>query len=476
MKIRYIPEPELEFGSGNHICSRTGIAHYSVFDTRLQIRKDKITIGAVGTDVNLKKLHVWLDRCAKTIAPKRDSNQPNLFVEFCGVSRGSGFKSEFLHGDEITRDIRQSDITRLLKLKSWNMRVSEAAAVYFQEIKFLAQNRPVDVIVCVLPNELYDSIAHQSVKPVEETIEDEEEDNEDNIEMNFRRLLKAKTMHLGIPIQIVRELSLESEVDEQQDDATKAWNFCVALYYKANRTVPWKLVRNINRPSVCFVGIGFYRSRDRETLRTSLAQIFDELGNNVILRGTPVQIDEQDRQPHLSTEQALNLLHQALEEYKIALGTMPARLVVHKSSNYNPAELEGFRVAAGNNHIGAVDFVTILDSDMRLLRKGEYPPYRGMDVELDSRTHLLYTRGFVPFYGTYPGKYIPQPIEVRIAEADTSPELICDEILSLTKMNWNNTQFDGKYPITIECARRVGKIMKYLKEHDRPQISYSFYM
>ena len=29
-------------------------------------------------------------------------------------------------------------------------------------------------------------------------------------------------------------------------------------------------------------------------------------------------------------------------------------------------------------------------------------------------------------------------------------------------MNWNNTQFDGKYPITISCARRVGEIMKYL--------------
>jgi hypothetical protein len=476
MKIRYISEPDLEFGNGYHICPRTGISYHNVFDTRLQIRKDKITIGAIGTDGNLKQLRAWLDRCAKPITAKQDSSQPNLFVGFCGVNKESGFKSEFLYGDEITRDIRQSEVKRLLNLKSWNTRVSEAAAVYFQEIKFLAQNRPVDVIVCVLPNELYDSIAHESSKPVEETIEDVQADNEDNIEMNFRRLLKAKTMHLGIPIQIIRELSLESNVDEQQDDATKAWNFCVALYYKANRTVPWKLVRNINRPSVCFVGIGFYRSRDKQTLHTSLAQIFDELGNSVILRGTPVELDKEDRQPHLSTEQSLNLLNQALEEYKIALGTMPARLVVHKSSNYNPGELEGFHKAANNNHIGSTDFVTILDSDMRLLRKGEYPPYRGMDVELDSQTHLLYTRGFVPFYGTYPGKYIPQPIEVRIVEADTSPELICDEIVSLTKMNWNNTQFDGKYPITIECARRVGKVMKYLKEHDRPQISYSFYM
>lgn len=473
MKIRHIPEPELEFGNGYHICPRTGITYYNVFDTRLQVRRDKIAIGAVGTDQNLKQLTAWLVRCSKTIPPK-DSPQPNLFAGFCGVNKETGFRCEFALSDEITRDIRQSEVKRLINLKRWNTRVTETVAVYFQEIKFLTQNRPVDVVVCVIPNELYDSIATESSKPLEESIEDEE-DGED-VEVNFRRLLKARTMHLGVPIQIVRELSLQSEVQTQQDDATKAWNFCTALYYKANRTVPWKLVRNINRPNVCFVGIGFYRSRDKQTLHTSLAQIFDELGNSVILRGTPVEIDKHDRHPHLSAEQSLQLLNQALDEYKIALGTMPARLVIHKSSNYNPPELEGFRQAAEANHVSSVDFVTVMDSDIRLLRKGEYPPYRGMHVELDTRTHLLYTRGFVVYYGTYPGKYIPQPLEVRIIEADTSPELICDELVSLTKMNWNNTQFDGKYPITIECARRVGKIMKYLRENDRPQISYSYYM
>jgi argonaute-like protein implicated in RNA metabolism and viral defense len=62
-------------------------------------------------------------------------------------------------------------------------------------------------------------------------------------------------------------------------------------------------------------------------------------------------------------------------------------------------------------------------------------------------------------------------------ESDESPSVICSEILALTKMNWNNTQFDGKYPITLQCARRVGDIMKYLGENDaEPQISYSFYM
>jgi argonaute-like protein implicated in RNA metabolism and viral defense len=84
----------------------------------------------------------------------------------------------------------------------------------------------------------------------------------------------------------------------------------------------------------------------------------------------------------------------------------------------------------------------------------------------------------VKYFETYPGQYIPQPIEIRIAENDESPVVICEEILALTKMNWNNTQFDGKYPITVGCARKVGQIMKYLdrKTDPEPQTRYSFYM
>lgn len=86
-------------------------------------------------------------------------------------------------------------------------------------------------------------------------------------------------------------------------------------------------------------------------------------------------------------------------------------------------------------------------------------------------------RGSVKYYRTQTSLYIPQPLEIRIVESDESPTTICNEILGLTKMNWNNTQFDGKYPITIACARKVGEVMKYLTNKDpEPQISYSFYM
>lgn len=475
MKLHTFDEPQLEFGDGTHVCPRTGITKYGVYDTQVKIRRNQIIVGAVGISEGLIALNKWLDRCRRFIPPADNSNQPNLRVEFCGFNRSIGFQAELNYSDEVTRYIRNGDLRQVIATQDWNLRVERAVDLYYRQIKFLAQNRPVDVIICVLPDELYDVIAQRPQVSAEESIEDETLD--DLIEINFRRLLKARTMHLGKPLQLIKHKNLTENPRGQQDDATRAWNFCTALYYKANQaTVPWKLTRNIHRPAVCYVGIGFYRSRDRQTLNTSLAQVFDELGNSVILRGTPVDIDKDDRRPHLTAEQAEQLLLQALQEYEIALDTSPARVVLHKSSNYNLAELEGFRAATDTMRVNNVDFVTIMDSDMRLFRHGSYPPYRGTHITLDQQTHLLYTRGFVRHYETYTGKYIPQPLEVRIIEADESPETICHEILCLTKMNWNNTQFDGKYPITIECARRVGRIMKYLGNDERPQISYSFYM
>jgi len=65
---------------------------------------------------------------------------------------------------------------------------------------------------------------------------------------------------------------------------------------------------------------------------------------------------------------------------------------------------------------------------------------------------------------------------LRIAEAEESPAFLAREILGLTKMNWNNTQFDGKYPVTLGCARKVGEILKYVGENEPAQTRYAYYM
>lgn len=473
MNVEHLLEPRLLFANGTHICPRRGIAEYGVFDQAQATRRSEIYIGGIGTSHCIDLLDAWLTRCGAVIGTASDVKQENLRLPFCGFNRSSGFAADMRFSTDLSRTLKNSEIKAILDIEDRKERVLHAVEHYYDHVKFLAQNRHVDVIVCVIPENLYQRIAIDG-PPVEETLEADVEVYE---EFNFRRALKARTMLFAKPLQLVRQVSLdEAKVAGQQDDATKAWNFCTALYYKSGPTIPWKLDQDNARASSCAVGISFYRSRDRMTLGTSLAQIFDELGNGLILRGTPVDIDKDDRSPRLSEEQAHDLLAAALNEYRVALRHYPARVVIHKSSHFSDQEIGGLEAAAQGVSIDTVDFVTVMDSKLRLFRDGNYPPYRGTLVQVDDDRQLLYTRGSVWYYQTYPGQYVPQPIELRIVRSEESPNFIAKEALGLTKMNWNNTQFDGKYPVTLGCSRKVGEIMKYLSDTDTPQIRYGYYM
>ena len=261
-----------------------------------------------------------------------------------------------------------------------------------------------------------------------------------------------------------------------QDDATRAWNLHTALYYKA-RGRPWRIPRDLKELTTCFVGVSFYYDLDRATVLTSMAQVFDERGDGVVVRGGPVELSKDDRTPHLSGEDAEALLLDALQSYRETHETLPARVVLHKTSSFDEAELAGFRSAATSERVSRLDAVSVSDrDDTRLLRYGSYPPLRGTWLALDARQHLLYTRGSVDFYATYPGLYIPQPLLFRCDDVEVTPTQIARELLALSKLNWNQTQFDGSEPITVVAARSVGDILKYVGEGERIAPRYSFYM
>lgn len=473
MKLVHIHEPRLEFHDGTHICPRRGIAAYGVYDKNSLTRRTDILLGAIGTSANLEELSTLLEDMKGPIQGVGKDIKLNLFPDFCGFNKETGFYADFIFNKDLGRQLRQLDIERVCKINDRSQRIEEAMELYYEEIKFLAQNRPVDVIICVLPKSLFEAVSRESPVEYEDKLE---KSIEVRSELNFRRALKAKAMHLGKPLQLLRSESLSSNNKGQQDDATKAWNLATALYYKAGATNPWRLETSDKSTLSCALGIAFYRSRDHQTLNTSLAQVFDELGNGLILRGTPIHLKKGDRVPRLSEEQAYILFKAALDEYRNAMRTYPGRVVVHKSSNFSADEMSGFMAAASELRIDAVDFVTVIDSRLRLFRNGAYPPYRGTSLVLDGQRQLLYTRGSIWYYKTYPGMYIPQPLELRVIQSEQSPSFLAREILGLTKMNWNNTQLDGKYPITLSCARKVGEIMKYLSEHDQPQIRYGYYM
>ncbi|MCK6614828.1 MAG: hypothetical protein L6Q47_11365 [Ignavibacteriaceae bacterium] len=474
MKPDFIEEPLLLFGRGKSICPRDGIARFDVYDTLNTIRKDQMSIGAIGIEEDIYKLNLWLQKIQYNINSFKSGRQRGLFPPFPGFNVEKAFCSRLIYDSERERVLSLTDVNLVIKIPNRNERLTSAVELFGENIAFLSDMKNCDVIICIIPKIFENTI----VKTEEEESELEispEINNSHEPSLNFRSALKAKAMKLNIPIQIMREYVLQ-ESNKSQDSATKAWNFSIAMYYKGLKTIPWKLETDENKPKVCFVGIGFYKSLDGNSIQTSISQIFNENGKGVILRGTPVEEDKIDKRPHLSFDQSFELLDSTLKKYKFVIGSLPGRVVLHKTSKFYNDELDGFIKAFYSFGITEFDIVTILDTDIRLFRDNLYPPVRGLMFSLSEKRHILYTRGSVPYYQTYPGMYIPAPIELRIVKSVSSHRTVCKEILGLTKMNWNNTQFDNKYPITIACARRVGEIMKYLGEHDTPKESYAFYM
>jgi argonaute-like protein implicated in RNA metabolism and viral defense len=292
-------------------------------------------------------------------------------------------------------------------------------------------------------------------------------------------------MLLGIPLQMVRPSTYTGQRARKnkrhgssaplQDEATRAWNLHTALYYKAGG-VPWRLLRSSTDLATCFVGISFYKSLDGDKLLTSVAQVFNERGEGVIVKGAQAQLSKDDRQPHLSREDAHSLLKNAIEVYRREHRTSPARLVVHKTSKMTDGELQGFGTAADEQQIDVVELANVRRSLTRLFRAGSYPPLRGSFLRLADTIGLLYLRGSVQFFETYPGMYVPRPFEFSLAQTETTVEQLAREMLALSKLNWNNTQFDGGEPITVRAARRVGDILKCVADGAAVQPSFRFYM
>jgi hypothetical protein len=479
MKIDFIDEPELEFGAGRHIDIRFGLMNYGPLDLGESSTPKKINVGIVGTSETVDDLAAWLEKCRNGIAAK-SSNQPNLFVKFPGFREDNVLNTTIVLNQQLQRAVANREFDRLAGLGGSPLAVQRAVEVFLDEIKALSEKRLANVILCAIPM----SLLKQQGEAVD--ISDAEAPTHEQPVLDFHHLLKAKAMEHGVPIQLILPMTWDEtkrlpqkarnlRLRSSQDEATRAWNLHVAMYYKSGG-IPWRLPRASTALTSCHVGISFYESLDKARLLTSVAQVFNERGEGTIVRGGPAKLGKDDRQPHLSEIGAHDIFLFALKAYRGEHRTLPARIVIHKSSSFSNDELSGFRTASESLGIELLELLTLSNRETRLFRKGAYPPLRGTLLSLSDTEHVFYTRGSVDFYQTYPGLYAPLTLGIKIAKGEHSPHFLAEEILALTKMNWNKTQFDGFEPITLHAARQVGRILKYVPDGDSIGEDYAFYM
>ncbi|MCB0880555.1 MAG: hypothetical protein KDC46_16425 [Thermoleophilia bacterium] len=464
-------EPELEFGDGGvHVDVRRGLALHGPLDCALDSRPTSIRIGMVGTPETTEKCQQWLAGCGEGVAAKR-SNQPNLFPSFPGFGAGRQLSTPLSFDARLVRSVQPRRFASIEKLDTQNRMVSTAVDLFAAELQELATKGGIDVMVVAPPMSMLEAVRNAHQHPSETFLD-------------FHDMLKARVIGLNTPLQLILPATYGAgsmkpkrgqKTRKLQDPATIAWNIYVALYYKAGG-LPWRLPRISSDLTTCFVGVSFFHDIDQETVSSSVAQVFNERGDGMIIRGGSPIRSKDDRQLYLSSQDAQELVTQSIKVFRDEHKTSPARVVVHKTSPYNDAELEGMEAAVEAAGIEVLDLLHLRSSDTRLFSPGDYPPPRGTFLELDDAHSILYTRGVVPYFDTYPGMYVPRALEIRRASADSPQADIAREILGLSKMNANDTQFDRGLPMTIRAARNVSDILRYVHPSQTIARGYAHYM
>lgn len=482
MKLALITEPDLEFADGGrHLDPRFGVHRYGPLDASATSEPRLIEVGMIGTNETLEKLGDWLERCRDPIAGKK-TRLRNLFPDFPGFAGDTMFQAELVMAERLNRPMNIRDLRACVRGSADTTR-RNICNLFINELAVLVENQRPAIVLIALPLEILERV--EPAAPSEEP-RDGEDGRRRPMPVDFHDLLKARAMRYRVPLQMVNPSTYDATIKraqkgrptqarQLQDEATRAWNLHVALYYKGGG-YPWRLPREDADVATCFLGVSFFRTLDGESLWTSAAQVFNQRGVGMVIRGGPAYQSKLDRQTHLSGADAEQLVKNSMERYRAEHGHLPARLVVHKSSMYTADELAGFRAGIDALGIGSSDLLSLRRAYTKLFRPGSYPPQRGTLWTLESERHILYTRGSVPFYETYPGLYVPRPIEFRVHDPENTPAWLAAELLALTKMNWNSTEFAQRDPITLRAADQVSNILRYVGKNDPVEASYATYM
>lgn len=458
----WFKEPGLLFGNDMiHPDPKVGIPLYGPRSLGTTRHKQEIHIGFIGTSDAVANARMFYEECANGV-PGDDQHNP-----FPGCRQDRGFRTDLLTDSRLIEIITRQETLQVLGIRNSQSRLETLLELLRGKMEILSQkDHPLDYIVLVLPHELYSRcrVADYSVKGI------------GRVHRDLRRAFKAMAMRFHKPTQILLETTTGLMPTTRQLDhkSVIAWNLFTGLYFKADG-LPWGPTGL--PPSSCFIGVSFFRPLgESSTLRTSVVQAFDEHGEGLVLRGHSFPWDEkkEGKSPHLSEEMAAKLVEMVLKRYQEERKQLPQRVILQKTSRYEPDERAGFEQALSK--VGQYDLVALCPtSDVRLVRAGRYPPLRGTAFTIGNMS-FLYTSGYLATLGRYPHGHVPSPLLIADHVGDTSRSQLLRELMILSKMNCNSANMSGLMPITLRFSRLVGEILREVAPGETPQPKYKYYM
>ena len=280
--------------------------------------------------------------------------------------------------------------------------------------------------------------------------------------------LKLFCANHHIKVQIIEDKSM---INNQKLKVT--WGLSTGIFAKANGEL-WR--PRYFDDETAFIGIS-YSMLSNGGYYVGCSQLFDSCGNGMRLIINQLKDPKVIREnPYMSKEDAQYVVGNLLRAYYRSSPTAKLkRVVVHKSSDFQQSEIDGINMALAS--IENVELLQIQEySDWRAIQfNGEYNEgmsgfsvKRGLTTKIDDDKLLIWTHGCIKdaellgnmnYYKG--GRGIPAPILVKRYQGKSSADLIVNEILMLTKMNWNSGDCLYKnLPVTVDFSKIVAKMAK----------------
>ena len=469
-----------------------------------------IRFGVVGTAEGVKYFREWVTRIQTPVGDPDEIARP-VFPGF-EAAFGIPWKPNPQHEVLIDED----ELHRCLNFGDRHHRVYKAVDLYEEAILQIhtTEESPVDLWFVVVPDDVHRLCRPQSTVGAESRIDSREGlsksavssaaagqshlFNNDlaeelaqayNYEVNFHNQLKARLLTRQIVTQIARESTIafrsvlgangEPLRDLSVVEQDIAWHLATAAFYKAGGR-PWKI--DGMRDGVCYLGIVFKHVDLSKSphMACCAAQMFLNSGDGVVFKGNNGPWYTGRRGDfHIDEASATDLVQKAIESYKRKSSTdrPPRELFIHAKTKFNETEWKAFLAAAGTDtNVVAVQIQE--EYDFKLYRAGKNPVLRGTAICVDENLAYLWTRGLTPRLRTYVGREVPNPQSIKICRGKADIAVVLNDVLGLTKLNYNACRFGDGEPVTLKFADAVGEILTAgpVFEQDVPPLPFKHYV
>ena len=307
----------------------------------------------------------------------------------------------------------------------------------------------------------------------------------ENESFDIHDFIKAFAAQRGVATQFLNE-----DTVQYPDKCRIWWWLSLALYAKAMRT-PWVL-EGLD-PSSAYVGLGYSINRKAEKnqqIVLGCSHLYNAQGQGLQFRLN--RIDNPifyGRNPFLSFDDARNVGETIRDLFWKAHLKLPNRVVIHKLTPFLQSEQKGLK--AGLTGVSEIELLEInYEPSLRYissiekageLKESRFPINRGSVIQLSDYEALLWIHGSTEAvkknWTYFQGKRrIPSPVVIRRYAGQSDLATLVNEILGLSKMDWNSGDLYGKLPATVQSSKYIARIASLLDTGDTASYDYRLLM